>query len=90
MCRRDAEIAADVGEHGADRPVADVAGEFFRRGQCVETRVRQGGARWGGGAEGARLAGRGRACGLGIGIQAGGAGLNAPGSGQPPLGIWLR
>ena len=34
--RQDAEIAADIGEDGADRPAADFGRDLLRRGQVGE------------------------------------------------------
>jgi hypothetical protein len=39
MGRHDAEIAADVGDDGADRPATDLGGDLFLRGQASEARV---------------------------------------------------
>jgi len=52
MARRDAEVAADVGNDGADRTAAGFGGDLRRRGQVGETQVDRGrGGRWlGGGA----------------------------------------
>ena len=60
MARQDAEIAADVGDDGADRPAADLGGDLLWRGQVGETGVRSPAGRRGGWPGCARPA-RGRA-----------------------------
>jgi hypothetical protein len=39
MVRHDAEIAADIDKHGADRPAADFGGDLLRRGQARQARI---------------------------------------------------
>jgi hypothetical protein len=39
MGRHDAEIAADVGDDGTDRPATHLGGNLFLGGQARETRV---------------------------------------------------
>ena len=63
MARRDAEVAADIGDHRADRSAANLRGDLLRRWQA-DPRVKpgdEGGERGGGvvsrcdGSRGARL-----------------------------------
>ena len=73
MARRDAEITADIGDDGADRPTADLCGDLLGRGQVSEivslTDV---------GSCSARRALRRSARGLGFRVKPGGA-VNEPG-----------
>ena len=39
MGRHDAEIAADIGDDGADRPATHLGGDLFLGGQASEARV---------------------------------------------------
>ena len=59
---RDAEIAADIDDDGADGPAAHLLGDFFLGGEACETRVRSVGRASGGAgcrvAPGAPMAGR--------------------------------
>ena len=81
MARRDAEIAADIGEDGADRLTPDLGRDLLWGGQVGEAGIRVGGllrlgaprGRWLGLArEGAGRAGGWRGFRLGFGVEAGG------------------
>ena len=81
MARRDAEIAADVGEDGADRLTPDLGRDLLWGWQVGETGIRVGGLLRLGGPRGRWLGlareGAGRARGwrgfrLGFGVEAGG------------------
>jgi hypothetical protein len=38
MARQDAEVAADIGDDGADRPASDHGRDLLRRGRLRQTR----------------------------------------------------
>ena len=68
MARHDADIAADVGDDGADGSVAHLGGDLLGSGQSGEKGVcRAGGP--GGGSGGPRLAAGRRPSGRGFGVQ---------------------
>ena len=67
MARRDAEVAANVGDDGADRATADLGGDLLGRGQADLGRA--GGV---GGSRGRRSAVGGRTWRRGLGVQSGG------------------
>ena len=56
MTRHDTEIAADVGDDGADGPTSDLRGNLFRRGQASEAGIRRVVGLRGGGSGGRRFA----------------------------------
>ena len=67
MARRDAEVAANVGDDGADRAAADLGGDLLGRGQADLGRA--GGV---GGSRGRRSAAGGSTWRRGLGVQSGG------------------
>ena len=71
MGRHDAEVAADVGDDGTDRPTAHLGGDLLRRERVRETRGGRIGVRRGR-SGGARLARGRRAAGPGFGVETGG------------------